>query len=445
MLEPKAGWTVKFTDEKPLLPLTVALKQRNTKHLKAFFEKVSNPRSSTYGKYKSLKEVNKMVAPSAAHVKKVTKYFKTAGFKIVGLSKSGDFLTVKATPAVINAALKTDIQLWHNKNTGGQIWRALTPYSFPAAIGSKIDFVSGVHHFPNPKKGVFLTPASTYAIGPTDLRTRYNVTDFASGNANNTQAVAEFQGQYYSPTDLETFFEKYVPGNKNATVAGVVGPNLGSDPGVEAELDIQYIMGVNPDTPTYFYSQQSFEFFSDLTNWITILNDDPSPPLVHSISYGEQKEHQTSSSYKSRFETEMQKLGSRGITIIFASGDSGVGCFLCYKFEPSFPATSPSVTSVGATTFLSGPPVTPQTTEGAVTAFGSGGGFSWTYDRPSYQEAAVNSYIQNHGGDIPSQIHWSKNGRGTPDVAALGWGFSVVVNGGVEQIGGTSAAAPTFR
>ena len=81
--------------------------------------------------------------------------------------------------------------------------------------------------------------------------------------------------------------------------------------------------------------------------------------------------------------------------------------------------------------------MTPQTTEGAVTAFGSGGGFSWHFDQPSYQSSAVESYFKNHASDLPSGIHYNKKGRATPDVAALGWGFSVVVNGNVESIGGT--------
>ncbi len=125
-----------------------------------------------------------------------------------------------------------------------------------------------------------------------------------------------------------------------------------------------------------------------------------------------------------------------GITIIFASGDSGCGCFLCVRYTPSFPATTPSITSVGATQFLgNGGSVTPGTQEGAVSQFGSGGGMSWHFDRfvcfcfffffdsllrPSYQQAAVANYIKNHGNDIPSQFHWSKSGRGTPDVAMLG-------------------------
>lgn len=85
-----------------------------------------------------------------------------------------------------------------------------------------------------------------------------------------------------------------------------------------------------------------------------------------------------------------QKLGSRGITIIFASGDSGTGCSFCYRFDPSFPATSPSLTCVGATEFMaSGGPVTPGMQEQAVSEFGSGGGFSWTFDRPACKRALV--------------------------------------------------------
>ena len=39
---------------------------------------------------------------------------------------------------------------------------------------------------------------------------------------------------------------------------------------------------------------------------------------------------------------------------------------------------------------------------------------------------------------------YNANGRATPDVAALGIGFAVVVSGVTMSIGGTSASAPTF-
>ena len=50
--------------------------------------------------------------------------------------------------------------------------------------------------------------------------------------------------------------------------------------------------------------------------------------------------------------TEFKKQGVRGISILFASGDSGVGGYpdgTCSKFVPSFPAGSPYVTAVGGT------------------------------------------------------------------------------------------------
>ena len=65
---------------------------------------------------------------------------------------------------------------------------------------------------------------------------------------------------------------------------------------------------------------------------------------------------------------EFKKLGARGISIIFASGDSGAGCDFCIWAEPSFPATCDSVTSVGATRFENGV----GSAEMAVEEFGSG-------------------------------------------------------------------------
>ena len=52
-------------------------------------------------------------------------------------------------------------------------------------------------------------------------------------------AVAEFQGQFYNPKDLEKFSSAC---GVNVTVDKNVGENNVGD-GVEAELDIEYIKG----------------------------------------------------------------------------------------------------------------------------------------------------------------------------------------------------------
>lgn len=73
---------------------------------------------------------------------------------------------------------------------------------------------------------------------------------------------------------------------------------------------------------------------------------------MHSISYGSY-EKGVSDNLRNAFNTEAIKLSLRGITIVASSGDDGVSGFLHAKvgcgYFAQFPASSPYVTSVGAT------------------------------------------------------------------------------------------------
>ena len=132
---------------------------------------------------------------------------------------------------------------------------------------------------------------------------------------------------------------------------------------------------------------------------------------------------------------------------------SGTGYF------PSFPATSPYVTSVGATM---GPELglaeevcssdrfyTPSqqnfyasAVSGVIT---SGGGFSAFYDRPWWQQAAVTKYLASvQGTSALPQAGFNIQGRAYPDVSFVGARYSVQVQGSLASIYGTSASAPVF-
>jgi len=93
------------------------------------------------------------------------------------------------------------------------------------------------------------------------------------------------------------------------------------------------------------------------------------------------------------------KLGLLGTTMLYASGDVGVGSG-CTTFQIDFPASCPYVTAVGATTIPSGG--TYKSTEVAATAVQSGGGFSNVWPIPSYQQSAVASYYANHAPSYSS-------------------------------------------
>jgi len=333
--------------------------------------------------------------------------------------------------------LQVPLTYFQNAHSSKLIIRSAEPYTVPTHIAPLVDFIAGINTFPI-QKTLTKAPAQSLPVGPLQLRQRYNITDFGGRSNKTEQAVAEFQEEYFSPSDLQQFFSQYVPYSTADIVAQIEGENDDSDPGLESSLDIEYIMGVAPNVTSWFWSNPALDFWTDLTSWVSQIEAIANPPQVHSVSYGSQGDY-PSSTYRQRLNTEFQKLGTRGLSIIFASGDSGTGCFLCVEFLPSFPATSPYVTSVGATRFINGA-VGP---EAAVESFSSGGGFSLLFTRPSYQDQAVTHYF-NVASDLPESFYYNANGRGTPDVAALGVGFQIIVGGQMTTVAGTSCSAPTF-
>jgi subtilase family serine protease len=139
------------------------------------------------------------------------------------------------------------------------------------------------------------------------------------------------------------------------------------------------------------------------------------------------------------------KLGLQGVSVVYASGDSGVASRDGGTFAPGFPATCPYVTSVGATMLSSGSAVT--SVEVAVSDpnddFYSGGGFSNYFAAPSYQASALATYFAKHKPTYKSSVY-NASGRGFPDVSALGLNIVNYDQGGQILQGGTSASAPIF-
>jgi tripeptidyl-peptidase-1 len=201
-------------------------------------------------------------------------------------------------------------------------------------------------------------------------------------------------------------------------------------------------------------------------------------PKVISISYGGD-EQSFPMSYAERQCLEYMKLGLQGTTVVIASGDSGVGdndgCIVAgtdttgYNatasqdgtiFNPDFASTCPYVLAVGSTYLPSGASVTADA-EVATTRFPSGGGFSNFFPIPDYQAAAVAKYLDTEQGpDNPASLPfykatngsgigagggiYNRQGRGYPDVAAVGDNVAIFYQGESTLIGGTSASAPIF-
>jgi len=142
--------------------------------------------------------------------------------------------------------------------------------------------------------------------------------------------------------------------------------------------------------------------------------------------------------------------------VLASSGDSGVFSSDVSDFSkgrvPTFPASSPYVTSVGATQLFSfdsstcfsgtqnscsdiqlGEIVASIATGAIIT---SGSGFSNLFARPSYQNTTVPAYL--------AKIGFSATGRAYPDVVFLGHNVPAVHQGSSNIFDGTSASSPFF-
>ncbi|XP_062481239.1 tripeptidyl-peptidase 1 isoform X2 [Pezoporus occidentalis] len=174
--------------------------------------------------------------------------------------------------------------------------------------------------------------------------------------------------------------------------------------------------------------------------WLLLLSNMSSLPWVHSVSYGDD-EDSLSVAYMERINVEFMKAAARGLTILFASGDDGAGCRRVrsgnHTFRPSFPASSPYVTTVGGTTFKN-----PFLVTAEVTDYISGGGFSNVFPMPQYQAAAVGQFLRSTP-KLPPSSYYNSSGRAYPDLAALSDNYWVVTNRiPLPWVSGTSASTP---
>jgi len=440
-------------EESLRLVAAVRPKDGSLEELHELLMKVSTPKSASYGKHLSLDQL-RLLTTDERRVRLIETFLFT---NRISFEKTinGDFFVIHLSVGLAERLLQTEFFHYVSQATSRDIIRT-ERYSLPASLAEAIEFLGDTTSFP-----VTLAPplmVKSYGASNTDagninpmyINELYSISDNTVSNQMATQSLFESLGQSFSPADLIQFEEAFdipvhnitdIIGSDNATECAENANDC-----IEANLDVQYIMAVAQNSPTTFWSVGSAgDIF---LNWILAVANMTNPPLVHSMSYGSIEVEEDPGELM-RFDVEAQKLGLRGVTIVVSSGDDGVANFLARNdpsqcgFSPSFPATSPSITAVGATQGpeYGGAPeiVCSSGTGGLIT---SGGGFSTIFSQASYQADAVSSYMQS--ASLPPPSMYNMSGRGYPDVALVGHNYLVVIGGQFYQVSGTSCSAPTF-
>jgi tripeptidyl-peptidase I len=316
---------------------------------------------------------------------------------------------------------------------------------------------------------------NTSAVTTLCLRTLYGTLHYRpQATDRNRMALVNYLGEFNNRSDIHQFLQTYRPDALSAastfstvSVAGAIHQQTPATPsqlshgvGREGNLDAQIMLGISHPTlltaysvggspppfhPDTFAPSNTNEPYLTWLNWILA---QPNLPSVISTSYGD-IEHTVPESYARRVCAGFAQLGARGVSVVFGSGDHGVGHPGDCKsndgketpmFQVNFPDSCPWITSVGATKGINPEVVAVNDNNG----FASGGGFSGYFSRPRYQEThdAVIRYLDSIGS-----MHnglFNPSGRGFPDVATQGYRYVTVWNGMTKLVDGTSASTATF-
>lgn len=336
-------------------------------------------------------------------------------------------------------------------------------------------------------------------ITPECLRALYGLYYDPIATEKNSYGIVEYTPQSFLQSDLQMFAKNFstdLIGESPVLVSIDGGYNQTQYTGFsyngESNLDLQYGMSlVTGKQPVSLYQAgdmvegATFNTFLDAIDgsYCTFEGgDDPSfdpiypdpaaggykgneacgtvkPAYVISTSYS-YNEADLTPFYAARQCEEYAKLGLQGITVLYSSGDNGVAGNggLCLnpdgtqsasatRFNPTFPATCPYITSVGATMMKPNASVHDAQPEQACDeVIYSSGGFSNYFSIPDYQVDAVSCWMDEYGKEYAMEYPgaWNSTGRSRayPDISANGANYVVAVDGEFLLVYGTSASTP---
>ncbi|KAH9039325.1 subtilisin-like protein [Lactarius pseudohatsudake] len=465
---PSAGTTI---------DLYIALNPHQENALIDALYEVSDPKHPRYGAHLSKEQVAELVRPHPDTLELVTSWLAHHGVRTSSISTThgGAWLTVSnVLVSLANQMLGASYQLYRHAKVNDTIIRTVS-YALPEVLHAHIQAVAPTTFFASTRtlrqtarrRSVEAAAASAEAasdkpvtvlssrageVTPSQLRWLYKTFAYVPTAADrNTLGVFGYRNEYPRETDLTMYMTNYrsdvqPPSLATFTVELVNGGGYDPDtPGVEASVDVQTASAMAYPTPIIFYSTGGIGEWSDsgeplpgdtYLESLKYLFRKTDIPQTISISYGTY-ERNVPWEYAKVLCLLFAQLGARGASVLFPSGDDGVGKN-CedesgnVRFIPDFPASCPFLTTVGGT----------KDYDPEVAAPLSGGGFSDYFLRPVYQDVAVSAFLERQGTQYAGL--YSPDGRGIPDIAAQALKFPVFIRNAGFVVQGTSCSTPVL-
>jgi kumamolisin len=365
------------------------------------------------------------------------------GLDVTAVNEGRRAITLRGTvDAVAKAFAAQELGLY--RLSDGIAYRSRSgSLTVPGGLSDVITGVFGIDERPQAKPHVRIHPAAAGAprsYTPDQVAAAYN---FPSGVNGAGEAVAIIElGGGFTQAELDQYFSGLgiSPPPVIAVEVGQGTNSPGTDQNADGEvmLDIEVVGAVAPGAQiVVYFADNTDQGFIDAVS--TAAHDTTNNPSAISISWGAPEDAWTGQA-RTQMEQAFTEAAALGVTVTAASGDNGsTDGVNDGKQHVDFPAAAPHALACGGTSL--------QADNGQITSESvwnngagrgaTGGGVSIEFTPPPSYQTAIN----------PTNVDTSQPGRGVPDVAGdadPATGYTILVDGQQETIGGTSAVAPLW-
>jgi kumamolisin len=390
-------------------------------------------------------EIDSKYAVSQSQVQPLVDWLKKQGFEIEHVSDDRTSVFARATVGQIEKAL--GVTMVRVTKNGITYTAARNAPSLPADIAESVHAIGGLQPYRHAHKHFrMIVPKNRESSGPTTNianRAPYLVSEILGAyNADGLsltgkgQTIAILIDTFPSDEDLQEFWQR---NNVHASLSQITKINVsgGTLPAREGEetLDAEWASGIAPGAKVRIYASGSLAFAALDRALDRILADLKSEPGMRqlSISLGLGEQFMQAAEVRTQHQ-KFLRLAAAGVNVFVSSGDAGsnpdnTGHGSAGPLQAEFASSDPCVVGVGGTSLV-------LAASGKVSSetgwSDGGGGKSMYFPRPDWQK----------GNGVPGGTK-----RLVPDVSLAAdpnEGAFLVVDGQVQQIGGTSWSAPVW-
>jgi subtilase family serine protease len=481
----------------------VYLPLRDRDSAESLLGQLHDPNSASYHQWLTPAQFSERFGPQAATVNAVTRELKAHGLQVTEVHSHS--LHVSGTAGGVQSAFATTLATGHFAS-GQQMIAAAAPIKLTPALAAagaviadfsdKIRMQETAHPSNLSKPQNRESPTGGYWF--TDLKQAYSFPSFKKLTGKGVTIGILMEGGFNQPDMTAYFGHELLPSPKISTVNIAGGLPFSPNNSFETHLDIQQSGGMAPDASIILYNLPDLQDSSILSGLTTIIESNTAdvvnmsfsgPEAGYTAAYNGGTDFTGILNIYDDFFMEGNMLG---ITFVASSGDWGaldipaVACFgatpptpICGPMEAGIgsPASSPHVTAVGGTnlvtTFNAKNPKDLNSayvsenadddpldsdiffgTSASGAVWGSGGGISLHYAKPSYQSLVSQSNLPKAakkfrtipdlslqmGGCPGGTLFFDLHGECPPDRSFV-W---EIIGGQQEGVIGTSASSPEF-